>query len=435
MQQIQLGTWSLLLLLASLHGVLAAGFLLASTANRTANRVLAALLVVVVVKITPYTIGYAGVYDAFPWLTFAPFFWELAIGPLVWLYVRQLSHARLPRGWAWHLLPAALQGAYYVRQFVRPLSDKWAYEASAHLPYVEPVETTAILVSLLTYLALAWREYRRYQAWLEQHSAAREEWRLAWLRGFLAAMLLATLLFGGFVAAGWVSGGLTYFQEFPLYVGLAALVYVLGLQGWRHAADARPRVDMPTPPGAGQAGVASADTPRRVPVVAKPSTETNLNDARPNIESAKGAGVGRLPSIDAALPEPFASPAPAASSVRPRRASERDWAAFGARVRDAVIAGGWWREPALDLDQLARRLGTNTNYLSRALNEGLGDSFSGVINRLRVEAAQERLRGDEDVLAIGLSVGFGSKASFNRVFRALTGTTPTAWREARRPNP
>ncbi len=390
MQQIELGTWSLLLLLASLHGLLTAGFLWASTTNRIANRVLAALLLVVVLKITPYTIGYAGFYDAFPWLTFAPFFWELAIGPLVWLYVRQLAHARLPRGWAWHLLPAALQGAYYLRQFLRPLADKWAFNAAVHVPWTIPVETAGTLVSLLAYLALAWREYRRYQAWLEQHSAAREEWRLAWLRWFLAATLLTSALYAGFVIAGWIAGGLTYFQEFPLYVGFAALTYYLGLQGWRHAADARPRMD-----GAESADADSVDAPS----VETPSTQPLASDP-----------------------------------ARPRRAPERDWPAFGQRVAAAVIAGRWWREPALDLDELARRLGTNTNYLSRALNDGLGESFSGFINRLRVAEAQQRLRGDEDVLTVGLAVGFGSKASFNRVFRASTGTTPSAWRQAQRPN-
>jgi AraC-like DNA-binding protein len=97
-----------------------------------------------------------------------------------------------------------------------------------------------------------------------------------------------------------------------------------------------------------------------------------------------------------------------------------------------LVAGQWWREPALELSELARRVGTNTNYLSRALNEGLGMSFSEFINRLWVEGAQERLLGTGEVLEIAFDVGFRSKASFNRAFKACAGESPTAWRQSRR---
>ena len=52
----------------------------------------------------------------------------------------------------------------------------------------------------------------------------------------------------------------------------------------------------------------------------------------------------------------------------------------------------------LSLTDLARRLGTNTRYLSRAFNEGLGSSFSELINRQRVEEAKRRLGADGEIL-------------------------------------
>ena len=96
-------------------------------------------------------------------------------------------------------------------------------------------------------------------------------------------------------------------------------------------------------------------------------------------------------------------------------------------------AEGWFRDPELSLDSLARRLGTNTSYLSRAFNEGLGEGFSDVIGALRVAWVQQRLaEGSEaDLLALALEAGFSSKTSFNRVFKARTGVTPSAWRRAK----
>jgi AraC-like DNA-binding protein len=113
-------------------------------------------------------------------------------------------------------------------------------------------------------------------------------------------------------------------------------------------------------------------------------------------------------------------------------APERDWRALGQRWAQRVMTDGWWKEPELALADVAQRLGTNTRYLSRAFNEGLGQSFSELINRQRVEEAKRRLVSDGEVLAIALEVGFSSKASFNRAFRAYAGCTPTEYRNAQR---
>jgi len=131
---IAFGPWSLTLALASIHGLVVAGLLLRTTRNRLANRCLAALLVLCVLQITPYTIGYAGFYDAWPWLTFAPFFWQLGCGPLIWLYVRQLGEVALPARWGVHFVPLGLQVAYYMILFVQPLEVKWAWNDAMHTP-------------------------------------------------------------------------------------------------------------------------------------------------------------------------------------------------------------------------------------------------------------------------------------------------------------
>ncbi|MET3145901.1 UNVERIFIED_ORG: hypothetical protein ABIB63_001699 [Xanthomonas axonopodis] len=243
MSSITFGMWSTILLLGSAHGVLGAVLLLLTPVNRIANRCLAALLLVVVALITPYTLGYAGAYDAYPDLTYAPLFWELAIGPLVWLYVRQLARQQLPPRWALHLLPALLQGAYYTWLFTWPLQRKWAWNAAVQVPWIAPLQDALVLASLAVYLLLAWREYLAYQRWLEHHSSAREELRLPWLRGFLLAASLLVALRLGFTASDRLWHRLSYFDEFPRYLATAALVYYLGLEGWRHARAHYPQRD------------------------------------------------------------------------------------------------------------------------------------------------------------------------------------------------
>lgn len=119
----------------------------------------------------------------------------------------------------------------------------------------------------------------------------------------------------------------------------------------------------------------------------------------------------------------------------PRPTVKRDWAAQGRVWADRTRAEGWHAQPDLTLAQLAARLGVNTGYLSRAINEGLGVNFSTFINGLRCEAVADRLKSgtEASILTLALDAGFSSKASFNRAFRQRFGVTPQQMRdEARR---
>lgn len=96
---IRFGSYSLVLSFGALTGATVAVALLFTKHNREANRVLAALLAVAALRLVPFIIGYAGFYDRFPWLSFAPFNLPLAIGPLLWLYVARVARGELPGRW------------------------------------------------------------------------------------------------------------------------------------------------------------------------------------------------------------------------------------------------------------------------------------------------------------------------------------------------
>ncbi len=363
---IRFGPWSTTLGLGALFALAVAAALVAVPAQRRANRWVAALLAVMALKLTPYVIGYAGFYDAWPWLSFAPLDHGLAFGPLLWLHVQQRTRATLPRGWAWHLLPAALVALYYCACFVQPLAWKEDWNDTVHARFVAPVLTWAGLLSLALYLALAWRRHRDFQAWLGQHVSNADEHRYSGLAGTLVALglLLAISLPYEAATAFW---RLNYFDRFGLYLALTVIVFALGLEAWRHAGQRHP-----------------------------------------------------LQPDDVRVEPPTPRPPP-------------DWPALGAAWRERTQAEAWFRDPELSLDSLARKLGTNTSYLSRAFNDGLGQGFADVIGGLRVAWLQQRLAdgAKEELLDLALQAGFSSKTSFNRVFKAQTGMTPSAWRRAR----
>ncbi len=86
----------------------------------------------------------------------------------------------------------------------------------------------------------------------------------------------------------------------------------------------------------------------------------------------------------------------------------------------------------LSIDDVARRLGVNSKYLSQSINEEFNCNFYNYVNELRVERAKVFLvAGPHDHFSIeGISnqVGFQSKSSFYSAFKRITGLTPTAFR-------
>lgn len=120
---IAFGPMSITLLICAVQGLLLATLLWRAPVNRAANRWLALLIVSVAALMTPYIIGYAGFYERWPWLSFAPLSYTLAFGPLLYLYASTLTGTHPDRLWP-HFLPVAVQFLAYALVFPLPLPTK-----------------------------------------------------------------------------------------------------------------------------------------------------------------------------------------------------------------------------------------------------------------------------------------------------------------------
>ncbi|WP_143525829.1 helix-turn-helix domain-containing protein [Rhodanobacter sp. C05] len=86
-----------------------------------------------------------------------------------------------------------------------------------------------------------------------------------------------------------------------------------------------------------------------------------------------------------------------------------------------------------DLQALSERSGWSPNYISQALNQGLGQNFFEFVNGFRVAAAESCLADPTDkrtILEVALACGFGSKSTFNAVFKRMTDRTPSQYRRS-----
>lgn len=369
------GPNSIILTIAIGNGLVLAGLLWRAGWSRAFLRPLGALVALIAIRLMPYAIGFAGAYDHHPWLTFAPFDFSLAFGPLVWMYVSRISTGQWPRRWRWHFAPVLLQAVYQLVAFSLPLDAKWEWYTTTHNHIVEPLGLALVIASLTAYVFAGWRQFTTWQRWMDDQLSNREAYRLGVVRVVLLGMAIITVCAALFALRSWLVAPTNFFDRFPLMLALAALAYVLGLAGWRQSA-----MDFPVMAGA------RTDPPA-------------------------------LDTADVA----------ARATGRPKQ----DYTALGQEWRARMLVERWYREPSLTLPDLANRLCVSPRTASRVLRDGLGLTFNAFVNRMRVEEVRERLAdptNTRELLPIALDAGFASKASFNRAFRDVTGTSPSTIR-------
>lgn len=367
---LSIGTRSAILLLAWVHGVFAALFLVRRAARRriVADVYLALLLLACCGELTSHLIGWAGAYDRWPSLSFFPFSSAFAVGPLVWLHVQSLTVGgfRPRRGHLWHAVPTMLEVSWYLWAWSHPLPWKNAFDDAVNVPYVVPLRAMLSGGQTCIYLVLAGRQFACYRAWVDgtqSDAGLRLEWleRLLWVAMVGLAVECAFHIVNVFVPLG--------FRGWFVYEVLVALLtYYLAVVGTITVPDPAPPDTMPGVPRVVEAAPPAADVSDRL-----------------------GHWLERLEQV----------------------------------MRDAEP----WRDAELSLSTLANLLHSNPSTISAVINGGKGQNFNDYINGYRVRAVQSRLAGGrastESLLALAFSCGFNSKSTFNRAFRKHAGVSPS----------
>lgn len=99
------------------------------------------------------------------------------------------------------------------------------------------------------------------------------------------------------------------------------------------------------------------------------------------------------------------------------------------RLMELMVNEKIYLNPDVSQSLIAKKLNTNTAYLSNIINYQLSSNFSNYINQYRIEEAERMiLNNQQDILTfegIAKNVGFNSKSAFNKAFKKFTGKTPS----------
>lgn len=347
--------------------VVAALMLMTRPVERRANLFLGGLLIAVAMVQIPQIIGFSQFYSIWPGLTFFPFDTELYLGPLFYLHAWALMHDK-PLRWRWGLLiPGLLQTIYYTTAFfaLGDYENKWAYNGAVHDPFITPIETILAIGFILGAVYFVSKMIKTYNVFLVETQSAKLDYDPVWLRRLNRAFILAGAIFLVFRIVDLTPGGISYMAGFPIQLIMTAIMAWLGFEALSRTSRPFPKIYTPS---------------------IKPQDETSPK--------------------------------------------ERDWAKDGAALKMAIQDEKLYLSPTLSLKGLASRMNSNETYMSRAINLGLKTNFNRLINQMRVEHAKGLLVSTSDnILEIALDSGFNSKPTFNRVFRDISGVTPTEYRK------
>jgi AraC-like DNA-binding protein len=409
-------------LAGAVQGFLLAAALTAHRTNRTANRLLAALMAAFTVSLLSEVYYAAGLVRSLPHLFGISYPLPWVFGPLVYLYAVAASD----RGWrfgvrgALHLAPAAVVVILTLPIYLRSGPEKIALfdrMTAGHMPTVLVVLDPFKYVSGIAYSAATVMFLRAHRRRVEDRYSNTERVNLRWLQslaGVAAAIWLLAVISGG---AGLLPPPIERYGSNLVSLAVALFVYAIGYKGLR------------------QPEIFRYDRSESAPVVGPPGEPAPVGSA----------AAAHPPDAPDARPEPPTEPAASAlqppdlTDARDARYERSGLGEFETRRLKAALLTLMatehpYRDPELTLPALAERLRSTPHKLSEVLNRELSQTFYDFVNGYRVDEVRARLVDPDakhlNILALGLDAGFASKSTFNQAFKKLTGQTPSTYRKA-----
>ncbi|MDT7831481.1 helix-turn-helix domain-containing protein [Flavobacteriaceae bacterium S356] len=370
------------LLILVLQGLIFVGLLLVKYAKNKnpSDLLLALILLLVCYQQTCYTVGFMGWYDTFRntkinyWLM--PI--ALALGPMIYIYVRSVTTSvfRFTRKDLRHFILAIALVIYRVSIYTYDTlqtgfdaTQNGVLKLALDEPIVLPILNFLNFAVMLLYLAFTFQLFYNYRNKIQQYFSNTYKLELNWILSFLV-VFTALFLYGTIqtLINEYVTE-LSYKQQWWLNLFMAIITIYVGIRGYFTDTTKLKRLNF-------------TFTPNPISI--------------PQVEKDKGVSQEEI------------------DHVRTYMEKEKPYL-----------------NPELNLSDLATALDMSRAQLSQVINNGFNKNFNDFVNSFRIDTFKEKLKEGKhkqlSLLGIAYDSGFNSKATFNRVFKKLTSTSPTEY--------
>jgi len=357
-----------------------------------ADKLIGWFLLIAALLISPYMLGFAGWYDNQPYrdiLFFVPFVHSLAIGPLLYFYVRAISNYtfRIKGKMYLHLLPAFI---YLGVTSWMSLADVFLFDNyNLTNEYEDPDfagwYTILSTISILVYLFLSIKHFRDYKKFTQITTSFADLASLKWLRNFLYAYALLTILpiIKEILSNFYFFEKLRYFGPWYYFVAFALVTYYIAINAYHAIHLPLRRIQF------------SPNSLEPFQLLA-----SNVIDEEKDLVAVEA----QVLPLDEKLVQ------------------------LKSKLKDLMEQELLFERSDLTLSDVALKLETNAVVLSKVVNQQFNLNFNDYVNQYRVNAVIERIANpqfkNQTLLAIAFDAGFNSKATFNRAFKKFTNKNP-----------
>lgn len=366
----QFSLFDLLIIIGIIQGIITGILLLTSKKNVRSNKFLAFGLFSFCFLSTKTLLHTLHLWDTILF-RFFPNALELAIPPLIYFYAVSLVNPKFKfktKNWI-HFLPFLIAQSYAFIVYFTALqtnvfAEKDAIALSLGFDTVKLAEEYLLLIYLVFYILSGYKELRNYKKWLDNTTSDGTFPDFRWLMNIFRLSLIigAFLLVNHSLDIFFNFKSITMLHWNSLILFFTFLIYFLGLKGYLQ------------------------------PDYSFSKEEIDLDNAR-----------------QASLP-----------SIKITETIEE--------LEKVMELEKAFLNPKLSIHELSHELGISQKRLSVAINEHYGMNFRDFINKYRIDEVKSKLNSDEykhmSILGIALECGFNSEASFYRIFKKNTGTSP-----------
>jgi len=322
--------------------------------------------------ISPFMLGYGGWYSIKAYrefLFFMPLQQLFLIGPVLYFYIRSL----LDKGFVFHLkhlfhfAPAMLYMLYSAIVFVVDvwILDEFYFYADGRDKDLDFWCQLAGLFSMLFYLFLGLKNYRNYRKAIVQEVSFADAIAFKWTAHFMLAFGAILVLRVLFFILN--PEWWEFGSKYWYYVCFSILSFYIGLSGYANSLRTGTSFDL------------------------------HWEDRTDTVEEVKNEGAHEI----------------------------EEWKE---KIMTLFEDENIYINADLTLSDVAKKLQTNRNIVSSAINREFGMNFNDFVNNRRAQAVIQKLEEGKHknttLLGIALECGFNSKSTFNRAFKKRTGATP-----------
>lgn len=390
-----------LLLIFFVHGLVYAGLLLkrGTQTSTASDKWLSFFLLLCVLYICPYMLGFAGWYNGNKciacrnFLFYMPLQHALLMGPVIYFYIQSLLNPvfRFTKKHLLHFAPGIIYVVWTIIVVLidRLILNKYYLMNGQNDPDFDDWYVLLGLVSFLIYLIKSIMYYKNYRKFIVQELSFADGLQFKWVGNFLMACLI--YFFSSLVMYLLYLFGidLLYSQTWWYYMLFAVVFYYIAISGYSFSIETRKTFKLDF-----------------------------LKYQMPGLLSAP-----EIPIEEASFE--------VVELLKEKKQDQTDYERWQLRILKAVVEEEMFRDPELTLTDLAKQLGTNSSVLSKVINGAFQMNFNDFINRYRVEEVKKQLQNPDNasltIMSLAYDAGFNSKATFNRAFKKHTGENPSKY--------